>query len=112
VTITPPHRKHQLAVKIVIKWHWNHGHTRLVWVKIGRAPRRTALAISCRGRGCPAHKLRATAATLHRHHRIVRSGNLYRAGDRLLLSLTAPHWRAERARITIRNNRKPLVRLL
>jgi len=94
-----------------MKWHWNHGHTRLLWVKIGRAPGRAAFSITCRGRGCPAHALHARAATLRRHHRTLR-GTRYRAGDRLLVSLTAPHWQAERARITIRNGRKPSVHLL
>jgi hypothetical protein len=111
VTLTPPRQKHQLAVKIVMKWHWNHGHTRLLWARIGRAPRRTAFSISCRGRGCPAATLHADAAVLHRDHRTVR-GKVYRAGDRLLVTLTAPSWKAERARITIRSGRVPSVRLL
>ena len=37
---------------------------------------------------------------------------VYRVGDRLLVSLTAPSWQSERARITIRNGRVPSVRLL
>jgi hypothetical protein len=111
VTLTPRHHKHALAVKIVMKWHWNHRHTRLVWVKIGRAPGRASFSITCRGRGCPAHKLHADAATLRRHHRTLR-GKLYRAGDRLTVTLSAPSWRPERARITIRNGRKPSARLL
>ena len=111
VTLAPPHRKHRLAVKIVMKWHWNHRRTRLLWVKIGRAPGRAAFSISCRGKGCPAHKLHASSATLRRSHRIL-SGKVYRSGDRLLVSLTAPAWRPERAQITIRNGRKPSVKLL
>lgn len=110
VTLTPPHRKHRLAVKIVMKWHWNRRHTRLLWIKIGRTPGRAVFTITCRGRGCPAHRLRATAATLRRHHRTMR-GQLYRAGDLLLVSLTAPSWKAERARITVRDGRKPAVHL-
>jgi hypothetical protein len=108
-TRTTRHRK--LAVKIVMKWRWNHRRTRLLWVKIGRAPRRAALSISCRGRGCPAQKLHASSATLRRRHRTV-SGKVYRAGDRLLISLTAPSWRPERARITIRDGRQPSLQLL
>jgi hypothetical protein len=37
---------------------------------------------------------------------------LYRAGDRLLLELTAPSYAPERARIVIRDGRAPAVRLL
>lgn len=112
VTITPPHRKHTLSVRIVMRWHYNHVHTRLIWIKLGRAPGKTALSISCRGRGCPAHTLHAPGAALRRHHRTLAVGRVYRVGDRLLLTLTAPHWKAERVRITIRNYRTPSERLL
>jgi hypothetical protein len=113
VALTPTRSKQRrkLAVKIVMKWHWNHGHTRLLWVKIGRAPRRAALSISCRGRGCPPHRLHASSATLRRRHRTL-TGKTYRAGDRLVISLTAPSWKPERARITIRNGRQPSLQLL
>jgi hypothetical protein len=111
LTPTTVKRHHRLAVKIVMKWHWDHRHTRLLWVKIGHAPRRAALSITCRGKGCPAHKLLASSATLRRRHRKV-SGKRYRAGDRLVITLSAPSWRSERARITIRDGRSPLVQLL
>src|SRR6185312_4068298 len=53
VALTPTRikRHRKLAVKIVMKWHWNHAHTRLVWVKIGRTPAHAAFSITCRGRG-------------------------------------------------------------
>jgi hypothetical protein len=113
VALTParPTQRHKLAVKIVISWRWDHRHTRLVRVKIGRVPGRTSFTITCRGRGCPAHKVHASAATLRRHHRTL-GGKLYRAGDQLMISLSAPSWRPERARITIRSGRAPAVRLL
>ena len=113
LALTPagPKRHRRLSVKIVISWRWNHRQTRLVRIKLGRVPARAALAISCRGRGCPAHKPHASSATLRRRRRTLQ-GKLDRAGDRLLLSLSAPSWRPERARITIRDGRPPAVRLL
>jgi hypothetical protein len=111
LTPTRPKRHRRLSVKIVISWRWNHRQTRLVRIKLGRMPARAAFSISCRGRGCPAHKLHASSATIHRRHRTLR-GKVYRAGDRLLLSLTAPSWSPERARITIRDGRPPAVHLL
>lgn len=117
VALTPapaPARRHhrrRLAVRIVISWRWNGRHTRLVRVRLGRLPRRAVLSISCRGRGCPAHKVYATRHTLVRRHRSL-PGRMYRAGDRLLLTLTAPSYAAERARIVIRNGRVPAVKLL
>ena len=114
VPLTPTRTKQRrkLAVKIVMKWHWNHGHTRLVWVKIGRAPRRAALSISCRGRGCP----RAQAPRELRHASPpTPDPDAARSTGRAtgsLISLTAPSWKPERARITIRNGRQPSLQLL
>jgi hypothetical protein len=56
--------------------------------------------------------LKVTGRTLQKHRRSLRAGKVYRAGDRLLVSLGAPSWRSERARVTIRNGRKPGMRLL
>ena len=99
-------------MKILIKWSWNHRRTRLVRITVGRMPARTTLSITCRGQGCPAHKLHVTSRTLRRQHRTLRGGKVYRAGDRLLVSLSAPSWRPERARIMIRNGRLPAIELL
>jgi hypothetical protein len=113
VALTPTPVKHhrKLSVRIVMKWHWDYRRTRLVRVKIGRTPAHAAFSITCRGKGCPAHKLHANSATLRRRHRTL-GGKLYRADDRLLITLSAPGWTAERARITIRNGREPAVQLL
>jgi hypothetical protein len=114
VSLTPVHAKRhrKLAVKILIKWNWNHRRTRLVGVTLGRMPPRAAFTITCQGPGCPAHRLHVTSATLRRRHRTVRGGRVYRAGDRLTVSLSAPAWSSERARIVIRNGRIPTMRLL
>ena len=50
--------------------------------------------------------MRATLTT------IAAAIGLAAAGDRLMLSLSAPSWKPERARITIRNGRSPSVELL
>ena len=54
VALTParPTGRRKLAVKILIKWSWNHRRTRLVRVTVGRLPARATLSITCRGRGC------------------------------------------------------------
>jgi hypothetical protein len=114
VSVAPPRPKtpHKLAVKILLRWTWSHRRTRLVRITVGRVPAHTAFSITCRGGGCPAHKLHVAGAALQKHRRSLRAGKVYRAGDRLLVSLSAPSWRAERARIMIRNGRKPGMRLL
>jgi hypothetical protein len=113
VALTParPRRHRRLAVKILIRWSWTHRRTRLVGLTIGRVPARAALSITCRGRGCPAHTLHVSWRTLRRRHRIP-GGRVYHAGDRLLVSLSAPSWSSERARIVIRDGRLPAMRLL
>lgn len=107
----PVHRHSRLHVRIVIKWRYTRSHTRLVRIQMGRLPRRAVFSISCRGRGCPAHKLSATRAMLQHRHRTLR-GPMYRAGDRLLLQLSAPSYAPERVRIVIRNRRAPAIDLL
>jgi hypothetical protein len=112
VTPPPPKTRHKLAVKILLRWTWNHKKTRLVRISVGRVPAHTAFAITCSGRGCPAHRLRVAGSTLQKHRRSLRAGKVYRAGDKLLVSLSAPMWKAERARIMIRNGHQPGMRLL
>jgi hypothetical protein len=99
-------------VKILLRWKWSHRHTRLVRISVGRVPAHTAFTITCSGRGCPAHKLHVVGSTLQKHRRSLHAGKVYRAGDKLLVSLSAPSWKAERARIMIRNGHKPGMRLL
>jgi hypothetical protein len=43
-------------------------------------------------------------------HRL--TGTIYRPGDRLLITISAPGRVSERARITVRNDRKPLAALV
>ncbi|HET8979766.1 MAG TPA: hypothetical protein VFN87_16520 [Solirubrobacteraceae bacterium] len=110
----PAPRPRALRIKLQISWTWNRATTRLRRTKVGTLPYRTHLEVQCRGRGCPRgnRKLRATGIGGVRRllHRL--RGWRYRAGDRILITLTAPRYRAERAEVDIRWGRKPGVRLL
>ncbi|HEX3976807.1 MAG TPA: hypothetical protein VHW96_11115 [Solirubrobacteraceae bacterium] len=69
------------------------------------------MTVRCSGRGCPFRTRSATA----RHvgplaRRLV--GTACRPGDRLLVTVSAPGRISERARVTIRDNRKPLAAAL
>jgi hypothetical protein len=104
--------KPTLRVKVLIKWKWNHGHSRIVKFLVGRHPHDMTLRMRCQSRGCP--KRRTRVAPPGKLKRFVRAvlGTLSVVGDRILLTLRAARYRTERAQITIRESRKPAVRLL
>jgi hypothetical protein len=109
----PPPRPHVLSVKLTLSWTWDDASTRLRKVNIGTLPGTTRLVLRCLGQGCP-----RPAASVAKGPRRVRrllhrlQGRRYRAGDRLVVSLSAPGWIAERAQIKIRAGKVPEVRRL
>jgi hypothetical protein len=111
---TPPAgtRRHpRVRVKITISWTWNHTHTRIHKVQVGKLPRRATITLKCSGRGCPMTKRSAKAAHLKILVRRL-AGTRYRAGDVIVITVSAPGRVSERARIKIRNGRKPVAALL
>jgi hypothetical protein len=109
----PAPRPRALRIKLAISWTYDRATTRLRNVKLGRFPGRTRLLVQCRGRGCPRHP-NATASGPRALRRLVRglAGRRYRAGDKLLITLTAPGWRPERAEIDFRWGNRPKARLV
>ena len=105
-----PKGKHALKIKLVIKWTWRYGTTRVGTIKIGRFPHSTRLTVSCRGSRCP-RPLTLRAAGPKRIHGLLKRlvGHRYHAGDVLTITFTARGWTRERARIAIRDGRKPTV---
>jgi hypothetical protein len=102
--------KHALRIKLVIKWTWRYGTTRVSKVQIGHFPHSTHLTLTCKGKGCP-RPLEVAAKGPKRIHALLKKliGRRYRAGDVLTVAFTARGWKRERARIAIRRSRKPLV---
>jgi hypothetical protein len=105
------HRHRILRVNIKLAWRWSGLRTRLVWVKLGPLPARAVLKISCHGPGCPRRPVSAltdrSGSRLLSHQEPV-----YRAGDRLLIRVSAPSYVAERGEVWIRRGRIPVARLL
>jgi hypothetical protein len=101
-----------IRAEFVISWTWSGRHTRLRSISVRHLPANARLAVSCAGAGCPRVRIRSEPA---RH-----AGRLLRGlaerrlteGDRLELTVTAPHRRAERIQLQIRDNRAPVARLL
>ena len=114
VTVTLPvsKAKHHVRVRIRMSWSWRGRHTKLTKVTFGRMPHGATVAVRCRGKGCPKPQLRQTRARRARLFASILSGQRYRAGDRLFVTVRAPGLIAERAVIKIRNGRKPAVRAL
>jgi hypothetical protein len=107
------HRGRPLHVKITFGWTWRHADTRLSRAQIGHLPRGATIRISCRGRG-RACASGAIAARLGGVRHLVRSlvGRVYRAGDRLFITVSARGYQSERAEVRIRYDEIPTVGLL
>jgi hypothetical protein len=110
VHVPTPRAPHHVKVRLTMTWTWSGGHTRLFEVGANRVPRRAAVTVTCRGRGCPA---KARVASVH-VRRLLKSlaGLSYSAGDRIFITIRAPGEVAERVELWIRFGRKPRVKLL
>jgi hypothetical protein len=111
-TPIPPATGHRaLRVRLVLSWTWSGKRTWLHRAKIGSFPGRTTLSVRCIHRGCPrpAHLSARGPRAIHRLLRRL-EGRRFRSGDVLSVALTAPGYRAERARVIVRDGRKPQVR--
>ena len=105
-----PKGKHALRIKLLITWTWNHGTTRLRRYTLGPMPHSTRFFISCKGPRCPRPQTLRAAGPKRIHAVLERLvGHRYHAGDVLTVSFTAKGWKRERAKITIRDGRKPKV---
>ncbi len=112
-TLPVPRSRHALRVRVALSWTWRYGITRLNRVRFGRHPGRIAVTIVCHGHGCP-RPLRLIASGSAGLRKLLRRlhDRRYRAGDHLLITLTAPGYLPERAELIIRYGRLPLARLL
>jgi hypothetical protein len=101
-----------LHAQFVIGWRWLHDTTRVRMIRVTHLPSNARVTIRCVGRRCP--RLRASARGIRRVQAMLDKivGRRLHAGEWLLLTVTAPHHRAERIAVVIRNNRKPLAKLL
>jgi hypothetical protein len=111
-TTPNPAGRGALHARFVISWRWNAATTLLRSVRVTHLPRKARVAIRCAGTHCPRLKASASgtrkiAALLHKLAR-----RRLRAGQTLLITVTAPRHRSERIAIRIRNGLKPSARLL
>lgn len=110
--MTPaPRGRHSVRARFVISWSWSGPHTVLRSIRVGHLPRDARVTVGCRGRGCP--KLHLYAVSARRIVRLLRAlaGKRLRAGDIVRITVTAPHSRAERIELRVRDGAEPQARL-
>jgi hypothetical protein len=110
VRVPTPTKLPRLRVRIVMHWTWDYGVTHLHRIAVPRMPRNATFAIKCKGKGCR----QRTHVGAHRLGRLVRKldGRAYRAGDRIMITITERRHKAERIEIQIRYARSPRARVL
>ncbi len=110
--VAPPPSSHPraLRVRIVIRWRWNGVRTWLEHISFSRMPASTKITVRCHGRACPRHGWVGTRRHLRRVERALER-RVYRAGQRLTLTLSAPGWFSERVELQIRDGALPRARL-
>ena len=111
-TTPNPSGRRATHARFTISWRWNGATTVLRSIRVTHLPRNAHVAVRCAGRHCPrvgagATGPRRVATLLHRL-----GGRRFRAGQRLLITVTEPRHRAERIALGIRNGRIPSARLL
>lgn len=112
-TLTPvPRSRRAVHARFLISWRWRGLRTTVRAISVRRLPRGARIAVRCRGRGCPTLRPRAARAGSVPRLLGALQGRRFYAGDRLLITVTAPRRRPERIEILIRNDKLPSARLL
>jgi hypothetical protein len=102
------HRR-PLKVKAKFKWDWRGATTRLDFARFGTLPKGGHIALRCRGAHCPFGRLSTGRAGVgHLRRKLVR--RVFRPGQTLEVTISAPHRAAERGRIVIRAGALPVVK--
>lgn len=111
-TTPTPSGRHAVHARFVISWRWNGGVTLLRSIRVTHLPRRARVTVACLGSRCP--RLGAHAKGQRKIARMLRrlGGRRLRAGQSLLITVTAPRHTAERIAVRIRDGLKPRARLL
>ncbi|HEY1567026.1 MAG TPA: hypothetical protein VGF68_08420 [Solirubrobacteraceae bacterium] len=114
-TITAPvpkTRRHgQIRAKITMSWRWNARRTVLTRMSFSHLPATARILTTCKGKRCPFKTRTGSAGGIKAfEHSLV--GSAFVTGDKLMLTISAPKRRAERAQVTIRRLRIPRAQLL
>jgi hypothetical protein len=111
-TPAPPSRPHHIKAKLRITWQYSGSHTRLLGVKALGLLRDAQVSISCSGHGCPHSALRSERADHVNRLWKALAGLTFTAGDREIVTITAPQHLRERIQILIRADEGPIAKVL
>jgi hypothetical protein len=111
-TTPNPTGRRALHARFVLSWRWSGATTLLRSIRVNHLLRGAKVAVRCSGKHCPRITAHATGA--RRVAKLLRTlgGRRLRAGQTLLITVTARRHTAERIAVTIRNGLKPSARLL
>jgi hypothetical protein len=111
IVITPKARKGHVHVRITIRWSWLGMRTTVHRVRFIKLPHSASVLVTCAGRGCPKRRWSARTRRAAKLQNALK-GKVFRAGDRLLITISMPREISQRARVQFRRNRRPLTKLL
>jgi hypothetical protein len=111
-TTPAPSGLRALHARFVISWLWTGATTILRSIRVTHLLGGARVAVRCAGKHCP--RLRASARGPRKVATMLRelAGRRLRAGQSLLVTVTAARHTAERIAVRIRNGLKPSARLL
>jgi hypothetical protein len=111
-TTPAPSGRRALHARFVISWRWNGATTLLRSIRVTHLPRNARVAVRCAGKHCP--RLKASASGQRKIAALLRrlAGRRLRAGQTLLVTVTARGHASERIAVRIRDGLKPSARLL
>jgi hypothetical protein len=111
-TTPNPKGRHALHARFVISWRWTGATTVLRSLRVTHLARGARVAVRCSGKHCP--RIKASATGTGKIAKMLRrlAGRRLRAGQTLLITVTARRHTSERVAVTIRNGQKPSARLL
>jgi hypothetical protein len=101
-----------IHARFVINWHWRGRTTLLRRITVRRLPLDARIKIRCAGAHCPRLQVRSEPAAHASKLLRALDGRRFAAGDRLLITVTAPRRAVEAIRLQMRNNRVPLAALI
>jgi hypothetical protein len=107
-TISAPPRPRRVHALLRLSWRWRGAHTRVRRLTGLQMPQGRRFTIRCSGRGCPAG-IRSRHA---RHSLRALDGLVFRAGDRLEITVFAPGLILERFVLRFRSRHGPTGRVL